>query len=62
MVNYLCDPETIEANHEAFAIDGTVVRSPDVDVLMAAATVPRYQGAPFSARPGPVSERSGEAV
>jgi malonyl-CoA decarboxylase len=34
MVNYLYDPETIEANHEAFANDGTVVRSPDVDGLM----------------------------
>jgi malonyl-CoA decarboxylase len=37
MVNYLYDPETIEANHEAFAQDGTVVRSPDVDALLAAA-------------------------
>jgi malonyl-CoA decarboxylase len=37
MVNYLYDPKTIEANHEAFAQDGTVVRSPDVDALLAAA-------------------------
>jgi malonyl-CoA decarboxylase len=37
MVNYLYDPKTIEANHEAFAQDGTVVRSPDVDLLAAAA-------------------------
>jgi malonyl-CoA decarboxylase len=37
MVNYLYDPKTIEANHEAFAQDGTVVRSPDVDALLVAA-------------------------
>jgi malonyl-CoA decarboxylase len=37
MVNYLYDPDTIEGNHEAFAHDGTVARSPDVDALMAAA-------------------------
>jgi malonyl-CoA decarboxylase len=42
MVNYLYDPETIEANHEAFANDGAVVRSPYVDELMAAATVSRH--------------------
>jgi malonyl-CoA decarboxylase len=35
MVNYLYDPDTIEANHEAFANDGTVARSPEVDALMA---------------------------
>jgi malonyl-CoA decarboxylase len=40
MVNYLYDPETIEANHEAFAQDGTVVRSPEVDALMVAAASP----------------------
>ena len=27
MVNYLYDPATIEANHEAFVKDGTVIRS-----------------------------------
>jgi malonyl-CoA decarboxylase len=37
MVNYLYDPKTIEANHEAFAQDGTVVRSPEVDALLVAA-------------------------
>jgi malonyl-CoA decarboxylase len=37
MVNYLYDPKAIEANHEAFAHDGTVVRSPDVDALLVAA-------------------------
>jgi malonyl-CoA decarboxylase len=36
MVNYLYDPGSIEANHETFAHDGTVVRSPDVDALMRA--------------------------
>jgi malonyl-CoA decarboxylase len=37
MVNYLYDPETIEANHEAFAHDGTVARSAGVDALLVAA-------------------------
>jgi malonyl-CoA decarboxylase len=35
MVNYLYDPETIEANHEAYAHEGAVVRSRQVDALMA---------------------------
>ena len=34
MVNYLYDHDSIEANHEAFAHDGTTVRSPDVDALL----------------------------
>ncbi len=34
MVNYLYDPSTIEANHEAFAHGGTVIRSPQVDALI----------------------------
>ncbi|MBV8913413.1 MAG: malonyl-CoA decarboxylase [Acetobacteraceae bacterium] len=34
MVNYLYDPDTIEANHEAFAHHGTVARSPEVDALL----------------------------
>jgi malonyl-CoA decarboxylase len=34
MVNYLYDHDSIEDNHEAFARDGTIVRSPDVDALM----------------------------
>ncbi len=33
MVNYLYDPEQIEANHEAF-VRGTVARSRDVDALL----------------------------
>jgi malonyl-CoA decarboxylase len=37
MVNYLYDPDAIEANHEAFARDGTVVRSPEIDALLAPA-------------------------
>jgi malonyl-CoA decarboxylase len=36
MVNYLYDPGSIEANHETFAHEGTVVRSADVDALMRA--------------------------
>ena len=35
MVNYLYDPDTIEANHEAFARAGTVARGPAVDALIA---------------------------
>ena len=36
MVNYLYDIETIESNHEAFVNDGTVMRSANVDALLAA--------------------------
>jgi malonyl-CoA decarboxylase len=39
MVNYLYDPAAIEANHEAFASDGTVAASPAVRRL--ASVVPR---------------------
>ena len=35
MVNYLYDHDSIEANHEAFVHDGAVVRSADVDALLA---------------------------
>lgn len=34
MVNYLYDPDTIEANHEAFATGGVVARSAAVDALL----------------------------
>ena len=34
MVNYLYDPSAIEANHEAFARDGVVVRSSAVNALL----------------------------
>jgi malonyl-CoA decarboxylase len=35
MVNYLYDPDTIEANHEAFVHGGAVARGPQVDALLA---------------------------
>ena len=35
MVNYLYDPGSIEANHEAFVNTGRVARSAEVDQLMA---------------------------
>lgn len=35
MVNYLYDPETIEARHESYLRDGTVARASTVDQLMA---------------------------
>jgi malonyl-CoA decarboxylase len=38
MVNYLYDPDTIEANHEAFVHHGTVARSPEVDALLGVET------------------------
>ncbi len=41
MVNYLYDPDTIEANHEAFATGGVVVRSSSVDALL---NPPRRRG------------------
>jgi malonyl-CoA decarboxylase len=34
MVNYLYDHDSIEANHDAFVRDGTIVRSADVDTLL----------------------------
>ena len=36
MVNYIYDHDSIEENHEAFVRDRTIVRSPDVDALLAA--------------------------
>jgi malonyl-CoA decarboxylase len=44
MVNYLYDPETIEANHEAYARDGVVVRSPEIDALLAPAAATLRSG------------------
>jgi malonyl-CoA decarboxylase len=35
MVNYLYDHDSIEDNHEAFVRGGTIIRSPDVDALLA---------------------------
>jgi malonyl-CoA decarboxylase len=34
MVNYLYDPDAIEANHEVFVHSGTVARSAQVDGLL----------------------------
>jgi malonyl-CoA decarboxylase len=46
MVNYLYDPEAIEANHEIFARDGTVVRSPSIDALLSSSATPPGAGRP----------------
>jgi malonyl-CoA decarboxylase len=40
MVNYLYDPDAIEANHEAFAQNGAVMRSSQVDALLLPAQQP----------------------
>ena len=40
IMNYLYDVETIESNHEAFVNDGTVMRSADIDALLAAKHIP----------------------
>jgi malonyl-CoA decarboxylase len=50
MVNYLYDTETIESNHEVFVNDRTVVRSADVDALLAAEHTPRARS-PAEAQP-----------
>jgi malonyl-CoA decarboxylase len=47
MVNYLYDPDRIEANHEAFVHTGQVVRSAEVEALLR--KKPRPRGA---AKPG----------
>ncbi len=39
MVNYLYDPDTIEANHESFTNGGVVARSPEVEALIGAERV-----------------------
>ncbi len=49
MVNYLYDPEQIEANHEAF-VRGGVVRSAAVDVLLAPARTPAAPATPRRSR------------
>jgi malonyl-CoA decarboxylase len=41
MVNYVYDLPTIEANHEMFVRDGTIVRSPSVDALIAPPSAPK---------------------
>ncbi len=50
MVNYLYDPDSIEANHEVFVRDGYVVRSPSVEALVAAPPAPDTKPARGSAR------------
>ncbi len=35
MVNCLYDHDSIEDNHEALVFGGTMIRSPDVDALLA---------------------------
>lgn len=52
MVNYLYDPEAIEANHEAFVRDGAVVRSPAIDALLAPPPPPAGAARPRSAARG----------
>ena len=47
MVNYLYDPRSIEANHEAFANHGTVVAADAVERHL---PVPTAQHAPETAR------------
>ena len=41
MVNYLYDPEAIEANHEVFVRSGQVARSAAVDALLTPAALAR---------------------
>jgi len=55
MVNYLYDLETIESNHEAFVNDGTVMRSAEVDALLAA----EHISAPNSAQPETKRQQEG---
>jgi malonyl-CoA decarboxylase len=55
MVNYLYDLETIESNHEAFVNDGTVMRSADVDALLAA----EHISAPNSGQPEAKRQQEG---
>ena len=45
MVNYLYDPDQIEANHEAFVHTGRVARSSEVDALMKRPRKARTSGA-----------------
>src|SRR3979490_2364920 len=55
MVNYLYDIETIESNHEAFVNDGTVMRSAEVDALLAA----EHISAPNSEQPETKRQQEG---
>src|SRR6202158_3313820 len=55
MVNYLYDLETIESHHEAFANDGIVMRSAEVDALLAA----EHISAPNSGQPETKRQQEG---
>jgi hypothetical protein len=55
MVNYRYDIETIESNHGAFVNDGTVMRSADVDALLAA----EHISAPNSGQPETKKQQEG---
>jgi malonyl-CoA decarboxylase len=63
MVNYLCDPEQIEGNHEAF-VRGAIVRSVAVEALLATSARPtavaESQSAPHKprSRKGPGADRN----
>jgi malonyl-CoA decarboxylase len=61
MVNYLYDPEAIEANHEAFVRHGTVARSVGVDALLAPAgrPTPSRRRPPLAAVGSPGTKRRG---
>jgi malonyl-CoA decarboxylase len=59
MVNYLYDPEQIEANHEAF-VRGAIVRSAVVDALLGTPT-PSAPTAQPQAAPRTRRSRKGEA-
>ena len=57
MVNYLYDPSTIEANHEAFTKEGVVACSDAVTALRAPATgVPAMPKLAFTTRRGKKSQ------
>jgi malonyl-CoA decarboxylase len=55
MVNYLYDPEKIEANHEAFVHTGHVARSAEVDVLMRKPKRPARPNSPAQPIEAPAS-------
>lgn len=71
MVNYLYDPESIEANHEAFTRSGTVARSAAVEAMLARprlpapaaaagrGRLPRLLGGSGSESPGPARQEAG---
>jgi malonyl-CoA decarboxylase len=52
MVNYLYDPDEIEANHEAFVHGGHVARSSGIDALLDGRAKPRLSRARLGAIAG----------